>query len=96
MTARAAQTKPGKGFRWVRWIKSDGRALQIINNVSEEYVDHGRTDFATPEELCQTILWLQKTHSADFMRKDACLDKIVSLAVKGRLYRSRARSAGRK
>jgi len=63
-TARAAQDKPGKGFRWVRWIKSDGRALQIINNVSEEYVDHGRTDFATPEELCQTILWLQKTHSA--------------------------------
>jgi len=40
---------------------SEERALQIINNVAEEFVDLGDTSFATKEELCETILWLRET-----------------------------------
>lgn len=37
----------------------ENRAMQIVNNVAEEFCDHGDTRFATPEELCRTIQWLR-------------------------------------
>jgi hypothetical protein len=62
------------------------RALQINNNVAEEYVDHGDTSFATKAELCETILWLCNDHFAQLQRKDSALDDIFYLAIKARSY----------
>lgn len=39
---------------------TEERILQISNNVSEEFTDHGETDFANKDELCQVIKWWQK------------------------------------
>lgn len=62
------------------------RALQISNNVSEEYLDHAETDFATKGELCETIIWLRNQYDAELRRKDAALDDIFDLAAQARLY----------
>ena len=55
--------KPQRGSRM-----TDERALTISNNVSEEYIDLGRTDFATKEELCEAILVLGRMHREDWNR----------------------------
>lgn len=39
--------------------------MQIINNVAEEFVDQGKTSFATKAELCRTILWLRRGTAHD-------------------------------
>lgn len=39
---------------------SQDRIDQISNNVSEEFADHGQTNFATKAELCQVIQWWQQ------------------------------------
>lgn len=67
---------------------SKERALQISNNVSEEYVDLGDTSFATKQELCETIIWLRDEYEKELRRKDSALDEIAILALKGRLYNS--------
>lgn len=63
--------------------------MQVVNNVAEEYVGLGKTDFATPEELCQVILWLRDRHTRELQRKDKYLDRIIATAFKGRLYTTR-------
>lgn len=39
---------------------TDNEAAIISNHVSEEYVDLGKTNFATKKELCECILWFQQ------------------------------------
>lgn len=36
------------------------RFSQILNNVSEEFTDHGDTSFASKKELCEVIQGCQK------------------------------------
>ena len=67
---------------------SDARALQISNNVAEEYNDHGQTNFATKDELCRTILWLNNHHAQHLQRKDLALDEMIITAFKARTYSS--------
>lgn len=40
-------------------LLSDNRAMEIVNNVAEEFVDQGKTSFASKADLCRTILWLR-------------------------------------
>ncbi len=61
---------------------SEDRALQIINNVAEEYVDLGETNFATKAELCEAILWLRKSSDREFHRTRSTLDQIFMLCAK--------------
>ncbi len=44
---------------------TEERALQISNNVSEEFADLGKTNFATKKELCETIFWLNTTYGKE-------------------------------
>lgn len=62
------------------------RALQISNNVSEEYIDQGDTSFATKAELCETLIWFRNRFDAELRRKDSALDDIATAAVKARIY----------
>ena len=62
------------------------RALQILNNVYEEYLDHGITYFANKEEFCEAIMQLSRNHSKEMERKDAVLDAIMAAAIRGRMY----------
>ena len=64
---------------------TDERALQISNNVSEEFVDLGDVSFATKKELCETILWLNGHHLQDLQRKDQALDDILVRAAQTNL-----------
>lgn len=66
-------------------IKKD-RALQISNNVSEEFLDHGQTNFATKAELCETILWLGTAYGDELRRKDAALRDIATKAIEAAHY----------
>ena len=34
-------------------------AAQIVNNVAEEFIDQGRTNFATKRQFCLAIIWLR-------------------------------------
>jgi hypothetical protein len=61
---------------------SKDRALQIANNCSEEYIDHGETNFATKTELCETVLMMRDMGGAELIRKDMALDEIVMLVTK--------------
>jgi hypothetical protein len=63
------------------------RALQIVNNVAEEWNDHGSTNFATKKELCATIQWLTSDQRKELQRKDTALDKISVISLTARLYR---------
>lgn len=67
-------------------ITSD-RALQIVNNVAEEFNDDADTSFATKAELCATILWLREDQDKELRRKDEALDEIFMTAAKARLYK---------
>ncbi len=62
------------------------RSLQILNNVFEEYLDHGVTSFATKEEFCEAIMQLNGNHRKEMERKDAVLDAIMGAAIRGRMY----------
>lgn len=65
---------------------NDARALQILNNVSEEFADHGDTNFATKKELCEAIQWLQNDTTKHLQRKDSALSRIVTLAAEAAVY----------
>ena len=56
---------------------TDERAMQIINNVAEEWVDLGETDFATKNELCDAILWLRKKDQEQIQDYIAALSSII-------------------
>jgi hypothetical protein len=62
------------------------RALQISNNCSEEFLDHGETNFATKAELCAAILWLNDNCAKNLQKKDNALDEIATIAFKARRY----------
>lgn len=69
-----------------RFKISDDRALQIINNVAEEYCDLGHTNFATKKELCDTIDWVRRKDQADLQKKDMALGEIAIAALKAQRY----------
>ena len=58
---------------------SEDRAMQIINNVAEEFVDHGQTNFATKKELCETILWLRNHDGEERKRMHNTISEISML-----------------
>lgn len=58
---------------------TEERILQISNNVSEEYADHGQTDFATPRELCETIRYWQRKQMEEWEKHSVFLSKIGTL-----------------
>lgn len=55
---------------------TEERILQISNNCSEEFTDHGATDFATKAELCAAIMYWQ-TKAAD----EACSHQLLKSVV---------------
>lgn len=62
---------------------SKDRALQVMNNVAEEYLDFGDMTFATKEELCETIIWLGRIHQEEYQRIRSSLSNVVTVAVGG-------------
>jgi len=68
-------------------VISDDRAMQIVNNVAEEYVDLGRTNFAAKEELCRTILWLRQDAEKERQRLQGALDAIFTRCAQALLRR---------
>lgn len=79
-----------------RAVISDDRALQIINNVAEEYVDLGQTDFATKAELCSAILWLRKHDLEEWQRMHSTLSDISLLCARRLLRTDLPRKRGTK
>lgn len=61
---------------------AEDRALQILNNVAEEFWDDGLTNFATKTELCATIMWLRAQHENEFQRMRKALGQVVTIAAK--------------
>ena len=59
---------------------------QVLNNVSEEYVDHGDTSFANKECLCEAILYereqFQKGLNDARARSDEWMLRYVELAIR--------------
>lgn len=66
-----------KGPRRGEAISAD-RAMQIVNNVAEEYIDLGRTDFATKAELCEAIFWLRREAGDESQRLRDALSEIFT------------------
>lgn len=58
-TPKDSASGAGRKKKRGRLITED-RALQILNNISEEYADHGLTNFATKMELCETVMILRR------------------------------------
>ena len=79
-------SSPKSKRKQARFHMREPRAMQIVNNVAEEYSDNGLTDFATKAELCETINWLCVQHREQLQRKDEGLDRIVNLAAACRMY----------
>lgn len=75
-------------------VISDDRAMQIVNNVAEEYVDLGRTNFAAKEELCRTILWLRQDAEKERQRLQGALDAIFTRCAQALLRRDSPNEQG--
>ena len=60
---------------------TEARALQISNNVSEEFADFGKTNFATKKELCEVIQYFQLQSSAWCELHQALLNKVTLFAL---------------
>lgn len=52
------------------------KAMEIINNVSEAYIDLGSTKFATKEELCEAIYWLSQSSLREQERLRGMIENI--------------------
>lgn len=82
---RRAQKAPKKkdGRRALALATGSGigedRAMQIINNVAEEYADLGLTNFATKAELCETIRWLRNHDGEEWQRMQSTISEIATL-----------------
>lgn len=77
------------GMKLVKWPRGDiekDRWSQISNNVAEEYIDLGQTNFATKEELCETIFALNRHYMEELQRKDGALHEIAIAAFKAARY----------
>ena len=59
------------------------RAMQIINNVAEEYIDQGDTSFATKKEFCETILWLRAHDGKRMQQLSTALHDTIIICAKG-------------
>lgn len=46
---------------------TEEQILQISNNVSEEFTDHGDTRFATKVQLCEVIQYWQRRANANWI-----------------------------
>lgn len=58
---------------------TEDRILQISNNVSEEYVDLGETDFATKREFCEVVRYWQRKELEAQEKYSALKSKIGTL-----------------
>lgn len=58
---------------------TEERILQISNNVSEEYADHGETDFATKREFCETVRYWQRKEMEAHEKHSILRDKLGTL-----------------
>lgn len=52
------------------------RYEQILNNISEEYVDLGKTRFATKQELCEVVLRLRQEGDVEAQKLRDALTRI--------------------
>lgn len=60
---------------------SDERIQQILNNVSEEYLEDDLTDFATKTELCEVILWLKWQSRKDNQIFQSKINNIITICL---------------
>ena len=60
---------------------TEERILQISNNVSEEYADHGQTNFATRQELCEVVRYWQKKADDQWNKFASLRCDVVSLGI---------------
>ena len=74
-----------------RLTLTNERYAQILNHVSEEWVDHGLTNFATKQELCAALLRAKmevtQQHSAESIRASNRLTEQVELLNKNLMAR---------